>query len=237
MFNIHTFPGLHCVRSNRFAFAAATGVVHQPGKMYNPLWIYGPSGTGKTALLRSMAAQLSDNHLQIISTDAEGLVHDLIYAIQTGTTEDFRAHYLRADVLFVDHLDYLRDKSFTQQTLGDLFAESAQLGHQVVLSSTRPAAELRNLHDLILARCEWFLRADIQLPDFADQMTLLSLMAQDLGLTLTTKMSAQIITFAKSPSQLRSCLSHLSARAALLSEDQAELADALERLLMGGNPA
>ena len=237
MTSIHTFPGLHCLRSNRFAFSAATSVVHKPGEMYNPLWIYGPSGTGKTALLRSMAAQLSNHHLQIISVDAEQLVCDLICAIQTDTNVEFRAHYLQADVLIVDHLDSLRDKLITQQVLGNLFAESTRLSHQVILSSTRPAQELCNLHDELLTRCEWFLCADIQLPNFTDQMALLSRLAQDLGLTLTTTMSAQIINFAKSPSQLRSCLSHLAARSALLSEDQAALSDALERLLTGGNPA
>lgn len=232
------FDSLHQGVSNRFACGALTAVAHQPGEVYNPLWIYGPSGTGKTALLDATASALGRHPSRplILRIHAEQLVHDMIRAIEHRTTEDFRARILGFQIIIVDHLDCLSGKEYTQLEVAHLLVTAARQGCQVILASAYPPDLLATLDQKLTAHCEWLLRCDIQAPGPEERLEITRQMAQARKLPLSEQMTCRIAFAAGTPARIRCILDHLAARRALLPEEDA-LSEALDHLLKQEVPA
>lgn len=227
------FAHLHQGLSNRFARGALMAVAHAPGEIYNPLWIYGPSGTGKTALLEATAAALRDHPSRplILRIQAEQLIHDMICAITHHTTEDFHARILGFRVIIVDHVDCLCAQLHTQLQVGQLLAQAAAQGTQVILISTCAPDELENLDRLLQAHCTWLLRCCIQFPPREERLTITRRMALERVLPVSDQMVSRICDATRSPAQIQCIIHHLAARRKLLRLEDDDLSDALEHLL------
>lgn len=161
--------------SNQFAFAAAQAVAANPSGAYNPLFIYGPSGLGKTHLLNAIQIEIHKNHpdYNIVYVDCEKFTNEIITAVKMATTEQFRQKYREADVLLIDDIQFLAGKESTQEEFFHTFNELHSAGKQIVLSSDRPPKEMETLDERFRSRFEWGLIADIQPPDFETRMAIL----------------------------------------------------------------
>ena len=172
--------------SNQFAFAAAQAVAANPSGAYNPLFIYGPSGLGKTHLLNAIQIEIHKNHpdYNIVYVDCEKFTNEIITAVKMATTEQFRQKYREADVLLIDDIQFLAGKESTQEEFFHTFNTLHNAGKQIVLASDRPAKESKSLEERLRTRFEWGLTADIQPPDFETRMAIIKNKSVSLGFDL-----------------------------------------------------
>ena len=170
--------------SNQFAFAAAQAVAANPSGAYNPLFIYGPSGLGKTHLLHAIKFEVAKNHpdFNIVYVDCEVFTNEIIEAVKNGTTELFRQKYRLADVLLIDDIQFLAGKESTQEEFFHTFNTLHNAGKQIVIASDRPAKEITSLEERLRTRFEWGLTADIQPPDFETRVAIVKRKAELLKL-------------------------------------------------------
>ena len=172
--------------SNQFAYAAAQAVAANPSGAYNPLFIYGPSGLGKTHLLKAIEIEIRKNHpdFNIVYVDCETFTNDIISAIRTGTTENFRMKYRAADLLLVDDIQFIAGKESTQEEFFHTFNTLHSAGKQIVLACDRPAKEIKSLEERLRTRFEWGLTADIQPPNFETRVAIIKRKAELLHMDL-----------------------------------------------------
>ena len=170
--------------SNQFAFAAAQAVAANPSGAYNPLFIYGPSGLGKTHLLHAIKFEVAKNHpdFNIVYVDCEVFTNEIIEAVKNGTTELFRQKYRLADVLLIDDIQFLAGTESTQEEFFHTFNTLHNAGKQIVIASDRPAKEIKSLEERLRTRFEWGLTADIQPPDFETRVAIVKRKAELLKL-------------------------------------------------------
>ena len=170
--------------SNQFAFAAAQAVAANPSGAYNPLFIYGPSGLGKTHLLHAIKFEVAKNHpdFNIVYVDCEVFTNEIIEAVKNGTTELFRQKYRLADVLLIDDIQFLAGKESTQEEFFHTFNTLHTAGKLIVIASDRPAKEIKSLEERLRTRFEWGLTADIQPPDFETRVAIVKRKAELLKL-------------------------------------------------------
>lgn len=161
--------------SNQFAYAAAQAVASNPSGAYNPLFIYGQSGLGKTHLLNAIQVEIKRNHpdFNIVYVDCEKFTNEIITAIRESRTEQFRQKYRAADVLLVDDIQFIAGKESTQEEFFHTFNTLHGAGKQIVLASDRPAKEIKSLEERLRTRFEWGLTADIQPPDFETRVAII----------------------------------------------------------------
>ena len=163
-----TFDTFIVGSSNKFAHAAALAVAQNPSVAYNPLFIYGDSGLGKTHLLNAIKAEVGKNNpkANIVYVDGETFTNEIITAIRENKTSDFQNKYRQADVLLVDDIQFIAGKESTQEEFFHTFNALHNAGKQIVLVSDRPPKEIKSLEERLRNRFEWGLMADIQPPDF-----------------------------------------------------------------------
>ena len=178
-----TFDNFVVGSCNQFAVAAAKAVVDEPGKSYNPLFIYGGVGLGKTHLLHAIGNALEKERpdLNVIYTTTEKFTNELISAIQANrrsSEAEFRKHYRNADVLIIDDIQFIISKTSTQEEFFNTFNELIQKGKQVVISSDKPPKDINPLEERLRSRFEWGLLADIGYPDIETKIAILNKKAQ-----------------------------------------------------------
>ncbi len=161
--------------SNRFAHAAATAVAEAPGKSYNPLVIYGPSGLGKTHLLHALGHYVHTyhQHLRVKYVSTEEMTNDFINAIGDRRTEQFRRAYRDVDVLLIDDIQFLEKKIQTQEEFFHTFNTLHNAQKQIVLTSDRPPKLLEALEPRLRSRFEWGLQTDVHPPDLETRIAIL----------------------------------------------------------------
>lgn len=180
---------------NRLAHAAALSVAEMPGQAYNPLFICGPPGVGKTHLLSSIADMLLTHNsgLAVRVTTGEAFTNEFLGALSGRHTEAFKARFRHIDVLLVDDVQFLERKTRTEEEFFHTFNALYDCGRQIVLSSDRPPRDLQALEDRLRERFESGLVADIKPPDFATRMTILRKRSQHDDLDLTNEAPLQLI--------------------------------------------
>ena len=181
-----TFENFVVGPSNKFAHAAALAVTSNLGKVFNPLFIYGNSGLGKTHLLLAIGQTIHSHFPQarVVYVKGDDFTNELVHAIQTGTTEDFRSKYRLADLLLMDDIQFIAGKTQTQEEFFHTFNTLYEAGRQIVVTSDRPPLEMNKLEDRIRTRLEWGMMADVQPPDLETRMAITRNKAAQLGMVL-----------------------------------------------------
>ena len=182
----YTFDRFVVGASNKFAHAAARKVADNPGENYNPLFIFGNSGLGKTHLLYSIAHTIHANHpeYKIIYVKGDSFTNELISAIREGRNQEFRDKYRGADVFLMDDVQFIAGRDSTQEEMFHTFNTLYELKRQIGFSSDRPPKEMLRLEDRLKTRFEWGLLADIVPPDYETRMAIIKNKSIRMGMDL-----------------------------------------------------
>jgi chromosomal replication initiator protein len=169
----YTFETFVVGHSNQLAHAASMAVVDEPGRAYNPLFLYGGVGLGKTHLLHAIGHTIAGKGLDVVYVSSETFTNELIESIRTHRTDDFRAKFRGARVLLIDDVQFIAGKERTEEEFFHTFNAIHESGGQIVLSSDRPPRAMTILEDRLRSRFEWGLIADVQPPDYETRIAIL----------------------------------------------------------------
>jgi chromosomal replication initiator protein len=171
----YTFDHFVIGKSNELAAAAAHAVTQAPGKVYNPLFLYGDTGLGKTHLMQAVAHDVLARHpeTRITFIGTEQFTNEMIGSIQNRTTQEFRRRYRETDLLLVDDVHFLKGKEATQEEFFHTFNALYEAGRQIILTSDRPPSEIPGLEARLVSRFQWGMVADIELPDLEHRIAIL----------------------------------------------------------------
>lgn len=171
----YTFSNFVVGKSNELAAAAALAVAESPGRAFNPLFIYGATGIGKTHLMQAIAHAILDRtpHTRVVYLAAEQFTNEYVASIQARTTLGFRRKYRELDLLLIDDVHFLKGKEATQEEFFHTFNALYESGRQIVLTSDRPPSEIPGIEARLVTRFQWGMVADIVLPDFEHRVAIL----------------------------------------------------------------
>ena len=191
--NAFTFDNFVVGPSNKLAFAAAQAVSVNPAGSYNPLFIYGDSGLGKTHLIYAIAHEIrmARPEDKIVYIKGDDFINEFIEMVRTGRNQDFRAKYREADLLLVDDIQFVAGKEETQNEFFHTFNTLYEAGHQIVLTSDRPPQEMSRLDDRLRTRFEWGLLVDVQPPNLETRIAIIQNKAAQLGM----EMPLDVVTY------------------------------------------
>jgi chromosomal replication initiator protein len=187
----YTFDQFIVGASNRLAHAASLAVAEKPADAYNPLFLYGGVGLGKTHLLQAVAHYALSKGQHVIYTTSETFTNDLINAIRAQSTDTFREKYRNTDFLLIDDIQFIAGKESTQEEFFHTFNALHSSGGQIVLTSDRPPKAILTLEDRLRSRFEWGLLADIQPPDLETRIAILRFKAE----SQQTQVSGDVMEF------------------------------------------
>jgi chromosomal replication initiator protein len=223
MFNSkYTFDNFIVGHNNRFAHAASEAVSKAPAKAYNPLFIYGSVGLGKTHLLHSIGNEILKKHpkLKVCLVSSERFTNDLINSIKDKKVDSFRAKYRTVDVLLVDDIQFLAGKEQTQEEFFHNFNDLHSNDKQIILTSDRPPKEIPTLEIRLRTRFEWGLIADIQPPEFETRIAILRKKIELYNLQISDEILHFIATqIPTNVREMEGCLTKIAAYASLLNTE------------------
>lgn len=229
----YTFDTFVVGVGNQLAHAAAVAVANAPGKAYNPLFIYGNTGLGKTHLTQAVGHFVRQHqpNAKVIYIPTERFTNEFIRAIQDNRLTQFRRKYRKADVLLIDDVHFLAHKERIQEEFFHTFNELFEAQKQIVLCSDRPASEIASLESRLVSRFQWGLVCDVQAPDFETRVAILTKKAQAMHLTLnapTIEFLAQRVT--RNVRRMEGALNRISGYQQLLHTTDVSL-DKIEDIL------
>lgn len=228
----NTFDNFVVGSGNQLAHAASIAVANAPGRAYNPLFVYGETGLGKTHLMHAVAHQMLSNnpkaHIAYVST--EKFTNEFIHAIREKKLAKFRKYYRNVDALLVDDIHFLSGKEGTQEEFFHTFNDLFESGRQIFLASDRPANEIERLENRLVSRFQWGLVTDIQAPDFETRVAILRKKAASMRL----EMDDEVMEFLaervlRNVRRMEGALTRIASYNSLI--DQSLDLEAVERLL------
>jgi chromosomal replication initiator protein len=190
----YTFDGFIVGKANQLAHAAAQAAAQKPGEVYNPLFIYGGSGMGKTHLMQAIGHSVLTQwpNKNVIYVSCEKFTNEFINAISHGKADSFKNKYRSADVLLIDDVQFLANKEGTQEEFFHTFNALHQANHQIVLSSDRPPKAIRGLEDRLVSRFEWGMLVDLPQPDLETRTAILEMKCRERQYTLSNDVISYI---------------------------------------------
>lgn len=212
-----TFENFAVSPTNQIAYAAATAVANSPGTAYNPLFLYGGVGVGKTHLMHAVANALLKKHptLRVVYAMGEEFLNQIVEAIQTKTARQFKQRYRKAQLLLIDDVQFIAGKQTAQEEFFHTFNEVHREGGQIILTSDRPPSEIARLEDRLRSRFEGGLIVDVAPPDFELRVAITNIKAKNLGVVIPNEaahMIASTITDTRAiEGFLRKLLNHITA--------------------------
>ena len=218
----YTFDTFVVGSNNQFAHSASLAVAEAPGAAYNPLFLYGGVGLGKTHLMHSIAHYIIENSpgMQVLYVPSESFTNEVIESIRKNTMQTLREKYRRIDVLLIDDVQFIIGKESTQEEFFHTFNELHTANKQIILSSDRPPKEILTLEERIRSRFEWGLLADIGSPDYETRMAILRKKSELDGFTFSDEILNYIAINIKSNiRELEGALNKLAAYAKLQNTD------------------
>jgi len=212
-----TFTNFVVGPSNEFCHAACRAVSDQPGIVYNPLYLYGGVGLGKTHLINAVANELLEkNHVAIAYRTSERFTNELILAIRNGSTQQFRDRYRKVDVLIIDDVQFIAGKASTQEEFFHTFNALYEVQKQIILTSDRPPREMNHLQERLKSRFGCGLVADIQPPSLETRQAILTSKAKLAGIRLPDDVTTLLATrITHNVRELEGALTRLTAHATL----------------------
>lgn len=192
----YTFETFVVGNNNRFAHAAALAVGNEPGKSYNPLFLYGGVGLGKTHLMHAIGNRILENNSKsnVLYVTSEKFTNQLINSIKDNKTEMFRNKYRNIDVLLIDDIQFIAGKDRVQEEFFHTFNTLREDGKQIIISSDKPPRDIEFLEDRLKSRFEWGLLADISCPDYETRLAILRKKAQDENIIIDDSILSDIAT-------------------------------------------
>lgn len=190
----YTFETFVVGNNNRFAHAAALAVGNEPGKSYNPLFLYGGVGLGKTHLMQAIGNRILENNrnANVLYVTSEKFTNQLINSIKDNKTEVFRNRYRNIDALLIDDIQFIAGKDRVQEEFFHTFNTLREDGRQIIISSDKPPRDIQFLEDRLKSRFEWGLLADISCPDYETRLAILRKKAQDENIVIEDAILADI---------------------------------------------
>ena len=210
----YTFDTFVIGTNNNLAHAASLAVAETPGQIYNPLFIYGGAGLGKTHLMQAIAHFIiaSDPSKKVLYVTSETFTNELIESVKTNKNTEFRNKYRNIDVLLIDDIQFIIGKVSTQEEFFNTFNDLYMLGKQIVISSDRPPKEMETLPDRLRTRFESGLPVDIQIPTYETKMAIINKKSEALGIDFPYEVKDYVATnITSSIRELEGALTKLSA--------------------------
>ena len=180
----YTFDSFIVGDQNRLARAASLSVAQSPGHSYNPLFIYGAAGLGKTHLLHATGQAAAANHINVICTSAEQFTNEFVTALREKTTEEFRNKYRNIGMLLIDDIHFISGKEQTEESFFHTFNELHNTNRQIVITSDCPPRMMPLLEERLRSRFEWGLIVDVQPPDYETRLAILQSKARNNGVNI-----------------------------------------------------
>jgi chromosomal replication initiator protein len=196
----YTFETFVIGKNNELAQAASVAVADAPGEAYNPLFLYGGAGLGKTHLMHSIAHYIIENkqNMQVLYVTSEKFTNELIDCLKHGDTEEFRNKYRNIDVLLIDDIQFIIGKERTQEEFFNTFNSLYEEKKQIIISSDKPPKDMQILDERFRSRFEWGLTADIQPPDYETRMAILNKHAELDHISIDTEIMEYVANNIKS---------------------------------------
>jgi chromosomal replication initiator protein len=220
--DIHTFPNYIVGTSNKLAHAAATGVASKPGELYNPLFIYGKTGLGKTHLGQAVGRKiLEDNpYRKVLYVSSEGFLNDMVKAIRSGKNVEFRQKYRTLDLLIIDDIQFISKWQETQNEFFNTFNTLYNEKKQIILISDRPPDEIKSIEERLRSRFQGGMIVDVGKPDFEMRIAILEKKARAMGIQMKpniTEYIAKIVT--DNIRELEGALQKVSLYSSMIEQD------------------
>lgn len=206
--------------SNQYAYGAAKSIAQKPGKLYNPVFIYGPTGLGKTHLIHAIGNFCLTQNKSVIYTTIEQFMNDFTYNLKNGSMDRFREKYRQCDVLLIDDVQFLSNKIQTQEEFFHTFNELHAKGRQIVLTSDKPPKMINGLEERLKSRFEWGLIADITLPELETKIAIINKKCELDGITLGSDIVHYIAShMGDNIREIESAIINLNAYASLMRQE------------------
>ncbi len=222
LYDKYTFDSFVVGDNNKFAYAAARAVSNAPGREYNPLFIYGGVGLGKTHLLQATGNKVYEQfpNLIILYTQTEEFLNEMIKSIQEHSTGEFKKKYRGIDLLLMDDIHFLSGKERLQEEFFHTFNALFEAKKQIVITSDRPPKEIPDLEERLVSRFHWGLMVDLQPPDFETRLAILRAKTENDDIQLNDEILKYIASNVKSNiRELEGCLIKLLAHASIYKTD------------------